>query len=363
MPGDAMRTEARQRPAGDAGVDGPLVSAVVVAYHSRGDLARCLPALWAQEGVRLQVVVVDNAPGDGTADWLRAAWPAVQVVTAPGNGGYAGGNNLGARHATGAYLCFLNPDTEPAPGALREMVRVAEAHPGALITPKLLLPDGQVNACGTEMHYAGLTTCAGLGGRAADCSGVRPVLLVSGAAFLLRRADWEAVGGFAEEFFMYLEDADLSLRARLLGHEVLCAADAVVWHHYRLAMRPEKLFLLERNRLLLLLRVYEGSTLWRLAPGIALAGLATWAYALLRGPAYVAARGRAVVWVWRHRALWGASRRQIQRTRRVPDTVLLAGMRIGLPYAQLVPNARLARWLECATTPLFRMGHPGRGAA
>ncbi len=363
MDPDAVAADTGRSVDTEAGDGLPSVSAVLVSYHSRADLERCLPALRAQDGVRLRVVVVDNAPGDGTADWLRQAWPEVQVVTAPCNGGYAGGNNLGARQARGEYLFFLNPDTEPAPGALREMLRVAAAHPGALVTPKLLLPDGRINACGTQMHYAGVTTCVGLGEPAAAYRGVLPALLVSGAAFLIRRADWEALGGFAEGYFMYLEDVDLSLRARLLGHAVLCAADAVVWHHYRLAMRPDKFYLLERNRLLTLLRIYERRTLWRLAPGLALGGLATWAYALLRGPAYLAARARASAWVWWHQAEWRAARRRIQRARRVPDGELLGRMRVGLPYEQLVPSPRLARWLERATTPLFRVGHPGRGAA
>jgi GT2 family glycosyltransferase len=355
---------AGEAPPGREGLpEAPLVSVVLVSYHSQGDLARSLPALRAQEGVRLQLIVVDNAPGDGTAAWLRQAWPEVEVVAAARNGGYAGGNNLGARRARGEYVLFLNPDAEPAPGALQEMVHVAEAYPGALVTPKLLLPDGRVNACGTEMHYSGVTTCGGLGQPASAFVGVFPVLLVSGAAFLVRRVDWEALGGFAEEYFMYVEDTEFSLRARLLGHPVLCAADAVVWHRYRLAMRPEKLFLLERNRLLTLLRIYEGRTLWRLWPGIALAGLATWAYAALRGRAYLRQRARAAVWVWRHRAVWGAARARIQRSRRVPDAVLLAAMRVALPFEQLVANPQLARWLHRATTPLFRAARPGRGAA
>jgi GT2 family glycosyltransferase len=336
----------------------PTLSVVLVSYHSRGDLERCLPSL-ARQGVEgVETIVVDHAPGDGTGAWLAEQHPHVRVVPNPANPGYGGGNNLGLRHARGAWTLVLNPDTELRPGALTALLAAAEAHPDALVTAKLLHPDGTVNACGNVMHPTGITVCGALGEPAERYRGVWPVPLVSGAAFIARTDLLRELGSFDETYFMYLEDADLSLRARARGHAVLCAADAEVMHHYDLAMTPAKLYWLERNRWLTLLKNYERVTLWRLAPALALTEAATWAFALLRGPPYLGARWRAAAWLWREHRIWRAARAATQAERRVPDAELLAGAPVALPFAQLVSSPRLAGFLDRLTTPLYRLALP-----
>jgi len=161
---------------------------VLVSYESRTDLERLLPTVFTQ-GLELEVLVVDNHPGDGTADWLRIAYPYVRVIPRPDNPGYAGGNNTGITEARGRYVLILNPDTQLHPGtlrvlletcvslressetcvslressetcvSLRESSEAIRAHPQALIGAKLLNPDGTVNAAGNQMHYSGITTC------------------------------------------------------------------------------------------------------------------------------------------------------------------------------------------------------------
>ena len=331
------------------------LSVVLVSHHSRDDLARCLPSLERQGIPDLDVLVVDNAPGDGTAAWLAQRHPHVRVVRSASNGGYAGGNDLGLQHARGTWTAILNPDTEAHDGALAELLRVAREHPDALVTAKLLNPDGTVNACGNVMHPTGITVCRALGEPAENHAGVQEVPAISGAAFLARTETLRELGGFDESYFMYLEDVDLSLRARARGHPVLCAADAVITHHYDLGMRPEKFYLLERNRWLTLLKNYQRATLWRLAPALALTELATLAFALLRGPAYLGARLRASAWLWRERDAWRAARHSAQATRRVDDGAILASAPTALPFDQLVASGRTARWLDALTQPLYRL--------
>ena len=336
----------------------PRLSVVIVNFHSRTDLERCLPSIARQGVERVEVIVVDNAPGDGSAAWLEREHPGVIVIANGANTGYAGGSNLGLRHASGEHVLVLNPDTELHARALHTLLQALHEHPDALITPKLLAPDGSVNACGNQMHPTGITTCRGLGAPAAAYAGTHAVPLISGAAFVARRATLLALAGFDERFFMYLEDADLSLRARAQGHALLCAADAVVTHHYELAMSAAKLFHLERNRWLMLLKNYERGTLWRLAPALALTEVATWAFALTRGPAYVGARLRAYGWLWRERRAWRVARAETQAARRLSDAVLLADAPTALPFEQLVSSPRLARALDTLTTPLYRLVSP-----
>lgn len=334
------------------------VTVVLVSYHSQADLARCLPSLERQGVAGVETIVVDHAPGDGTATWLAEVHPDVRVLANPKNTGYAGGNDLGLRHALGTYVLILNPDTELHEGALATLLDAVRAHPDALVTPKLLGPDGTVNACGNQMHPTGITTCRGLGDPADAHVGTFPVPLVSGAAFVARRDLLLELGGFDARYFMYLEDTDLSLRARSRGYRVLCAADAVVTHHYRLGMTPAKFEYLERNRLLTLFRHLEARTLRRMVVPLLLTELATWAYALLKGPAYLAARGRGYGWLWRERAWLREARAAQQSARCVDDAGLLAGSETTLPFGQLVASASVARWLERLTAPLYRWTLP-----
>jgi GT2 family glycosyltransferase len=329
------------------------LSIVIVAYRSREVIPACLGSLPAASP-ELEIIVVDNGPDDGTRGWLRQARPDVRLLVAERNGGYAGGNNLGIAAASGDWVLILNPDTQLVPGALDVLLETAEHHPLALVTPKLLLADGTVNACGNEMHYTGITTCRGIGADAAAITGLHPVPLVSGAAMLVPRRVLLDLGGFDDTYFMYHEDTDLSLRAKLRGHPLLCAADAEVVHDYDLGMNPTKFGFLTRNRLRTLFKVYEGRTLRRLALGLVLTEAATIAYACLRGHRYLTSLWRAYQALWRERRQWLAQRRIVQSTREVSDHVLLADCVEALPFAQLVPNAVIARILDTVTTPLYR---------
>ncbi|PZA06435.1 MULTISPECIES: glycosyltransferase family 2 protein [unclassified Meiothermus] len=342
----------------------PELSVILVSYGSRADLERLLPTLFAQ-GLEAEVLVVDNRPGDGTADWLRMTYPHVRVISRSDNPGYAGGNNAGIAEAQGRYVMVLNPDTELHPGALRVLLEAIRAHPQALIGAKLLNPDGTVNAAGNQMHYSGITTCRGLYAPAERYRGLEPVPLLSGAALVASKETWAELGGFDEDYWMYLEDTDLSLRARLRGHPLFSANEALITHHYRLGMHPRKFYYLERNRLFTLFKVYEGRTLQRMAPALLLTELATWGFALLRGPAYLAARWRGYAWLYRHRDRIRQKRAEVQRARVIPDAALLEGTLAQLPFEQLT-SPKLAGILDRLTRPLYTLLRPrlersGRG--
>ncbi|MFE2755616.1 glycosyltransferase, partial [Actinosynnema sp. NPDC059335] len=125
----------------------PDVSVVVVNYRGADDTTTCLRALFGDldyPAEKLQVIVVDNASGDGSADRIRAAAPNAEVVEAPTNLGFAGGCNLGVRSARGSVVAFLNNDARPHPRWLREAVRVLRAEPtvGA-VASKVLDWDGR----------------------------------------------------------------------------------------------------------------------------------------------------------------------------------------------------------------------------
>ena len=324
------------------------VSVVLVTHNSRRHLARCLPALFTTDE-SLEVIIVDNASTDQTCEWVESEFGEILVLRSESNLGYGAACNRGLRTAHGRYALVLNPDTIIAPGALHEMLDVVRRHPNSFVTPKLLLSDGRVNACGNEMHISGIVSCTGFGQQASSITGVRKPFLLSGAAILARREAWLDLSGFAEWCFMYFEDADLSLRARARGYEILCSADACMIHDYHLRLTPLKFYFLQRNKLALLQRSFNRTSLIRLLPGVCLGEAMTVAYALLRGPRYIQSVALAHMWFVRN---LGSQAECEERKGTSKD--FLVRMVVNLPFNQIVTSGRSVRILNRLTTPVFQ---------
>ncbi|HMA37743.1 MAG TPA: glycosyltransferase family 2 protein [Chloroflexia bacterium] len=335
-------------------------SIIMVSYNSRAHLARCLPTVLATCGPASEVIIVDNASTDGSADWLAQHYPAIHLVRNVHNEGFAAGTNRGAAQATGRYLVGLNPDTEVTPGWLDALLQpLRDAPTGARVgvtTPRILrmAPRDTINTCGNTMHYTGITVCRGLNRprEAPELAVAREVTAASGACFAVSRVLWATLGGFDATFFTYLEDTDFSLRARLAGYRCLYVPAAVIYHHYAPVVAPRKLYYLERNRLLMLLKCYQARTLWLLLPALALVEVLTWGYALQQGRAGLGAKAGAYRWLLAHRATIARQRRQIQRLRRASDRVVLTGMSWQLDIGTLA-NPHLARVADRLVNPLF----------
>ena len=139
------------QPAGvNPGLVQPVLSIVIVAYKSRDEIGACLGSLPREvAGGAVEVVVVDNSPGDGAGEIVRRDFPWARYVAPPENLGFGRGNNLGYRQSSGEFVLFLNPDTVSNAAALEHCRRRLEAEPEiGLISPKLVRPDGTMDlAC------------------------------------------------------------------------------------------------------------------------------------------------------------------------------------------------------------------------
>jgi GT2 family glycosyltransferase len=126
------------------GRGGPRVSIVVLSWNTRELLAACLASLRdLPDRTTHELIVVDNASADGSADMVAQRFPDAVLVRNPGNQGYTAGNNTGAARATGELLFLLNSDTEIRPGALDTLTAFLDAHPGhGACAPRLDRPDG-----------------------------------------------------------------------------------------------------------------------------------------------------------------------------------------------------------------------------
>ncbi|MCC7371776.1 MAG: glycosyltransferase family 2 protein [Chloroflexi bacterium] len=342
---------------GDAGVVAASASVIIVNYNGAEKIEACLRSILREGRPATEIIVVDNQSTDGSAELIEARLPTVRLIRSARNGGFGYGCNLAAQHATGEYLVFLNPDTEVRPGWIDGLIGSLERHPEAgMTTSRILLtrtPD-RLNAAGNELHPTGLSLCRGVGQPHGRYPQDEEIGLISGAAFAMRRALFQTLGGFDEAYFLYVEDTDLSVRVRLAGYTIRYVPASEVLHDYELRFGPNKTYHLERNRYRLLLKAYRWRTLAALLPSLALAEALTWGYVLLLQRQRAQEKLRAYRWV---AASWDeimAARRQTQQQRRVPDRAILGVCVPDLDFGQVgtSPAATLAARI---CNPIFRV--------
>jgi GT2 family glycosyltransferase len=225
------------------------IDVVVVSYNSAADLPACLEsvAAAATATVRPRVIVVDNDSTDGSAELVESAYPSARLVRSGGNLGFARAVNVGAATGDGDFVLLLNPDASLLPGALESLVAFALEHPEhGLYGGRVVQPDGtnDPSSCWGAMTLwssfcfaTGLSTAfprhhlldpESLGRWARDT--VQEVPVITGCLLLARRSTWEALGGMDETYWLYGEDADLSLRARAQGLRPVVVPSAEILH-------------------------------------------------------------------------------------------------------------------------------------
>ena len=298
----------------------PGPSVIMVSYNTRDLTLRALETLLADIGDKsVQVIVVDNASSDGSAEAIANTFPEVTLIESETNLGFARANNLAATSAVGDWLLLINPDTETRPGMLDAFDAFVSTHrENGIVGGRTFYPDGSLNpySCARRMTVWSLL-CAAFGlSRAFPGSSifnpeqmggwarnsVKEVDIVIGCLCFIRADIWAKLGGFDDAFFMYGEDADLCLRARELGARPIISPDIRIVHHVGAStpVRSDKLIDLMRAKATLVSRHFSPAT----RP---LGRLLLWAWAFNR---YLASRVGAAedrdVWaeVWASRADW-----------------------------------------------------------
>jgi len=221
------------------------VTIVIVSYNTRPELENCLASL-ARHPPRTphEVIVVDNASSDGTPDALRQRWPAVRLIDAGSNLGFAGANNLGVRASTSEFVLLLNSDTLVPDAAVDTLVEHLRAEPGVgAAGPRIIDAAGQPELSFGAMMGPFAELRQKLLGRL-HARGVPAVVRhveritrrphypdwVSGACLLVRRDDAIAAGLLDERYFLYAEDVDFCSALRGLGRRILFTPDAQIVH-------------------------------------------------------------------------------------------------------------------------------------
>lgn len=352
--------------------DNPVeVAVLIVCHNGRSHLPDCLGSLAAQPptldpgpALRLRTVVVDNASTDASAEFVRAAFPAVDCLTAPENLGFAGGNNFGWAHVRERYprvrhLCLLNQDTIVTPGWLGPLVAYLEANPEvAAVQPKIMLhPEVHLfNTVGGRSHFLGFGFVTGY--RETDRGQYdQPARIdfASGAACVLRAAALQELGLFHDGFFMYVEDVELAWRLAQSGRSSAFVPGSVVYHKYAFRQDYRYYYLLERNRFWLLLIYYRWRTLALLLPAILFMELGQVYFAWRQDVLGQKLRAYAFFLAGANRARVRADRATARRRRTVGDRAFSRGFtgrvafsEIESPLVRLVANPVLGAYWAVA---------------
>jgi hypothetical protein len=220
------------------------VAVVVVSYEAREPLLACLASVRAHAGLPHEIVVVDNASTDGSADAVRSGHPEARLLANARNVGFARACNQGWRATRAPLVLFLNPDAEIGPGAVAALAGVVERRPDVgAAGPRTRSGDDAIQvSTGPDLSLLSEAVQhrlvrgvarrdpGALAAAEARHAAEREVDWVSGACLLARRTALEAVGGFDEAFFLYEEDADLCRRLRAAGFRVVHTPAAEVRH-------------------------------------------------------------------------------------------------------------------------------------
>jgi hypothetical protein len=254
------------------------LSVIVLSYNTVDLLIACLRALERHPSrFPTEVLVVDNGSSDGSPEQVRKEFPAVRLIEAGANLGFAGGNNLGLQAAKGEYRFLLNSDTEVQPGALDALVECLDVHPKAgACGGQLIYPDGGLQPSGSsfitlrtvlweqlmldqlfprspvfgehflsEWHYRT----------------VRRLEVLSGACLMMRAACLEEIGLLDESYFMYCEDVDWCLRAERAGWDRIFVPHARIVHHHGASSRshrPEMVCIYNESRIVYFRKFFGG---------------------------------------------------------------------------------------------------------
>ena len=252
----------------------PEISVVVINWNGREYLRACLGSLARQRGADFEVIVVDNGSRDGSPEMVAHEYCPrpdlrVRLIRNSENRGFCAANNQGFAASRGEFVAILNNDAEAEPGFLAALRRAFDRGPEiGMAAAKILVHEDprRIDKVGHLIYPDGQNRGRGTGELdLGQYDQMEECLWPDGCAAMYRKRMLDQIGGYDEDFFIFGDDAELGLRARIAGWKCLYAPGAVVRHHRGGAVSTasmRRLYLIERNRVLLAVKLFPWSLLW-----------------------------------------------------------------------------------------------------
>lgn len=311
------------------------ISAVVINYNSGHRLEQAVRAVESQTIDLDEIIIVDNASSDGSADGLSRSH--IRIVRTASNLGAAAARNIGLKEAASDLVFMMDADMIPDAGCAASLLEGLNTYAAQVCVPRIILEPQKdiVQMDGADTHYLGLMTL-----RNADCPVAttppeeRVARTAPSGCYLLHRDAALAAGGFCEFFFFYFEDLEFGYRLSLLGQRIVFSGFAVAGHDRGdgtpgLSFRgageypKRRAYLTLRNRLLVIASLYQARTIIFLSPVLLAFEIITFIGCVLQG--WSGEWWRAWAWLFQHRREWLNHRRWVQSRRKVSDRELLSG--------------------------------------
>ncbi len=241
------------------------LSVIIVNWNVKQLLSACLRSLLTgEQGVELEIIIIDNQSTDGSVAMIQQEFPSVTLIASEKNLGFAAANNIGLQRATGEYCILLNPDTVVPAGSLKAMVDYLEAHSEVgIVGPHIINPDGttQPSVRGNPTGYnqlfvilkqinvlPWLPSLHSYLRRDFDYAQTQPVDQLMGAALMFPKSLLAKIGLLDEQFFLWFEEIDYCLRTKQAGLQIIYLATSQIIHYggasfnQRLTLDKQKIF-------------------------------------------------------------------------------------------------------------------------
>ena len=302
------------------------VTIIIVSYNTVDVTCEAIQSVYEQtQLIDFELIVVDNNSSDGSPILIGENFPDLQLIKLDSNIGFAAANNLAAKRASGRYILLLNPDTIVLNDAISILISWADAHPEwGVYGGRTYYPDGTINpTAGWMKPTVWSMFCSAIG-----CSKLFPksrifnresiiswnfnrprqVDIITGCFFLMRKKDWNKIGGFDHRYFMYGEDADLCLRAAEVNLNSVLVPEAGIIHYGGASekVKSEKIIRLFRAKVQLFKRHYKSNTARILICLLYLRCLVRIYIFIITAPFSFRAKAQQQEWIsiWRRRREW-----------------------------------------------------------
>ncbi|MFA6170867.1 MAG: glycosyltransferase family 2 protein [Patescibacteria group bacterium] len=313
------------------------VGIIIVNYknYAKRFLAECRDSLREQTypGELIRVYIVDNASSGESRRFIASHFPEVIIIPRE-DGNYAAANNAGMKRAAedGCELFVIaNMDVKFDKEWLGELVSAVLLEPMAAIAQsKILLYSKKagdlpkINTLGNISHFLGF------GFTSAYYEADRPIEgnpeikgYASGCSFIIKKMALDKIGGYNEEFFMYHDDMEIGLRAKLAGFKIILVPKSVVYHKYEFSRSVRQLYFMERNRYLVIFMFYKLPTIFLVLPALIAMDLGMLFYSIING--WSGTKISVYKYFFRP-ASWKkifSARAKVRAIRKVPDAELL----------------------------------------
>ncbi len=246
------------------------ISVIIVNYDGEDFIELPLRSLREQTWPDVETIVVDNASHDRSPEIVAERFPEVRLLRMRDNPGFAGGNNRGVSASTGELVMLLNPDAWLEPDGLSRLAAMLDDPSIGVAGGTVRHEDGRVQEVGNMIDRMGFPVP-----RRGDLAGSvdRGAFFVGGCAMMMRRRDWDRLGGFDDRFFMFFEEVDLCWRAKRAGLDIAVDPAVTVWHLGGATLEggyardgkhqtnPLRIYLRERNTLASVIRNGDAGTI------------------------------------------------------------------------------------------------------